>query len=272
MQQLILRDIYLLCKKIRLKAQNSSLKLYTNMYQYYNKETEDFLCDYRLAHSSLIFSYCDKKNVNRVYFVSFDLRELSNELAYFPQGSVIDFICKGKNALMQSFYDGGFTQIGVYTRKSTNFLTDGKDFKRSHSEILEAYYDETIGEYASEEDAEEIADVLDSVFDKDVDHIPTIDEIREYISKKWVLIYRISGKIRCLYIFQIEGRKFYSNFSYNSLPAIVLYCLEKRAHIDVLKKYDVIMKYSWINIKNENSLKRNILKYDDIYIYIFKKV
>ena len=60
--------------------------------------------------------------------------------------------------------------------------------------------------------------------------------------------------------------------SYNSLPAIVLYCLEKRAHLEVIEKYDVIMKYSWINTENEKSLKRNILGFDNVYTYIYKKV
>lgn len=272
MDQIILRDIYALYKEIKLKAQKTSQTLYYNMYQFYNQETENILCDYRITHSSLLFSYCDEKEVRRVYFVSYDLHELSEELIYFPKDSILDYICKGANLLDKVFNDGGFRQIAAYTRKSINLLTDGKDFKRSHSEVLDAYYDETIGEYATENDAEEITELLDNVFNKDVDHIPSVNEIREYTKKKWVLIYRLAGKIRSLYIYQIRGRKFYSNFSYNSLPAIVLYCLEKRAHMEAVNNYDVIIKYSWINTNNDRSLKRNILKYDDMYTYIYKKV
>ncbi len=51
-----------------------------------------------------------------------------------------------------------------------------------------------------------------------------------------------------------------------------MYCLEKRAHMEVIENYDVILKYSWINTKNAKSLKRNILNYDNVFTYIYKKL
>lgn len=272
MNQLKLQDIYPLYREIKQKAQKESRKLYSNIYQFYNQKAEGIPCDYRIAYASLVFSYYDEKNVHRVYFASYDLCELSEELEHFPKGSVLDYVCKGENVLKQYICRGGFEEIATYTRKSINLLTEGKEFKRSHSEILDPYYDETVGEYATEEDAEEIVGILDEVFDKDTDHIPSVNEIREYIRNNWVLIYRHLDKIRCLYIFQIQGKRFYSNFSYNSMPAVVLYCLEKRAHMDVIRKYDVILKYSWISTSNAKSLQRNVLNFDDIYTYIYKKV
>lgn len=272
MEQLSLQEIYSLYKNIKHKAKEMGKELYSNIYQYYNKKDQTVFCDYRMAQCSLVFSYCDGKKVQRVYFVSYDLQELSDELEFFPQNAILEYICKGENMLKDVFDYGGFKEIAIYTRKSIDFLTEGKEFKRSHSEVLDKYYDETIGEYASEKDAEEIVQLLEEVFDKDTDHIPTVEEIISYARKHWILIYRVSGSIRALYMYQIQGKKFYSNFSYNSLPAIVLYCLEKRAHMEVLKNYDVIMKYSWINIKNEKSLRRNILSYDDVYTNIYKKV
>lgn len=271
MNQLKLSDVYSLYREIRRKAQKMSQKLYSNIYQFYGRETEEIQCDYRVANASLVFSYRDVKGVNRVFFASYDLCELSEELAHFPKESVLDYICKGENLLKQ-YICREFQEIATYTRKSTNLLTEGKEFKRSHSEILDQYYDETVGEYATEKDTEEIVEILDKVFDKDKDHIPSVNEVREYTRKNWVLIYRLSGKIRCLYIYQIQGKRFYSNFSYNSMSAIVLYCLEKRAHMDVIRNYNVIIKYSWINTKNVKSLERNILNFDDVYTYIYKKV
>lgn len=272
MEQLTLQDIYSLYREIKQKAKKAGKALYTNIYQYYNQEAEKIFCEYRMAHCSLVFSLCDEKKICRVYFLSYDLQELSGELAYFSEGTILDYICKGVNLLKGVFDDGGFKKIAVYTRKSIDFMTEGKEFKRSHSEILDKYYDETIGEYATIEDAEEIVQLLEDVFDKDTDHIPTVEEVMSYAKRHWVLVYRVSGVIRALYIYQVQGKKFYSNISYNSLPAIVLYCLEKRAHMEVVKNYDVIMKYSWIDIKNEKSLRRNILNFDDVYTYIYKKV
>lgn len=271
MNQLKLGEIYTLVKEIRQKAKDCCQTLYSNMYQFYNRETEELLCDYRIAHSSLLFSYCDQNEIHRLYFLSFDLQELSKELVYFPKGYILDYICKGANLLDSYFCDGGFKKIASYVRKSTNLRADGNDFKRSHSDILDKYYDENVGEYAEEKDAEEIAALLNQVFNREADRIPSVDDLRDYIRNHWVLIYRLSGKIRCLYIYQIQGRRFYSNFSYNSLPAIVLYCLEKRAHTDVIRNYDVRIKYSWINTENTRSLRRNVLQYDDMYIYVYKK-
>lgn len=272
MEQLTLQDIYPLYKEIKKKAQKSGKELYSNIYQFYNHKAEKICCDYRMANCSLVFSHLDEKKIRRVYFISFDLQELSEELRHFPRGDILDYICKGANLLKSVFADGGFNEIAVYTRKSINFQTEGREFKRSHSEILDKYYDETVGEYATIEDAEEIVHLLEEVFDIETDHIPTVEEVINYARKHWILIYRVSGVIRALYIYQIQGKKFYSNISYNSLPAIVLYCLEKRAHMEVLKNYDVIMKYSWINKKNEKSLRRNILGFDDVYTNIYKKV
>ena len=271
MNQLGLQDIYSLCTEIKKNAKESSSDVYSNIYHYYNQEIEQIKCDYRMTDSSLVFLYRDNKGVCRIYFIAFDLKVLAEELMYFSRDSILDYICKGENPLEDVFNNGGFNEIASYTRKSINFETEGKEFKRSHSEILDSYYDDTVGEYAEEKDAEEIVQLLDEVFDKDVDHIPSVADIKEYARKKWILIYRDAGKIRALYIFQIQGKKFYSNISYNSMPAIVLYCLEKRAHMDVVNNYDVTMKYSWINTNNEKSLRRNVLNFDGVYTYIYKK-
>ncbi len=272
MEQRELKDILILQDEIKKKAKASSSKTYMNIYQFWPEEIMHKKVDYRLTNSSLVFAYKDEGGIYRMFFISYNVSDLEKELSCFPQGAILDYICKGENELEGVFLGGGFRQIASYTRKSINFLTEGKDFKRSHSEILDAYYDETVGEYATENDAEEITELLNNVFDKEVDHIPFVNEVREYAKKKWILVYRLAGKIRSLYIFQIQGRKFYSNFSYNSLPATVLYCLEKRAHMEVVNNYNVIMKYSWINTNNDRSLKRNILKYDGVYTYIYKKV
>ncbi len=272
MNQLELQDIYSLCTEIKKKAKEFSGNVFSNIYDYYNQEIGQVKCDYRMTNSSLVFLYRDNKGVSRIYFMASDLKVLAEELMYFPKASILDYICKGKNPLDDVFSSGGFREIASYTRKSINFEKEGKEFKCSHSELLDLYYDEEVGEYAVEEDAEEIVQLLDKVFDKDVDHIPSVADIREYARKKWVLIYRVAGKIRALYIFQIQGKKFYSNISYNSMPAIVLYCLEKHAHMNVVNNYDVTMKYSWINTKNEKSLRRNILNFDGVYTYIYKKV
>lgn len=272
MEQMELHNLYSLQKEIKKKAKESSSVVYSNLYQLYVPEMEHLLCDYRLTDSSLVYSYMDEKGVCRIFFVAYNLEVLQRELACFPKSTILDYICQGENSLDSTFEKSGYEKIGTYARKSTNFLKEGKEFRRSHSEILDSYYDETIGEYATEADAEEIVQLLDQVFDKEIDHIPTVEKIREYAKKHWILLYRKSGKIRGLYVYQIQGKKFYSNISYNSLPAVILYCLEKRAHMEVVNNYDVIMKYSWINTKNQRSLKRNILEFDNVYTYIYKKV
>lgn len=272
MEQLELREVYTLYSEIKQRAKKSSGITYSNLYQLYDKKTERTCCEYRFTDSSLVFSCDDEKGIHRIYFISYDLNDLEKELSYFPRNSILEYICKGDNPLKDVFNESGFEEIASYARKSINMRTEGKEFKRSHSELLDSYYDETVGEYATEEDAEEIVQLLDKVFDIEMDHIPGVEHIREYARKNWILIYRVSGEIKALYLFQIQGKKFYSNISYNSLPAVVLYCLEKRAHMDVVNNYDVAIKYSWINEKNEKSLRRNTLNFDGVYNYIYKKV
>ena len=272
MEQMELKDILSLQRQIKKNAKVFSGKVYSNIYHFFVPEMEHIKCDYRMTESALSFAYFDEKGVYRVFFASFDLTELKGELSHFPKGSVLDYVCEGENELRDAFLGGNFREIATYTRKSINLVKEGKDFKRSHSELLEPYYNPNIGEYATEDDAEEIVQILDEVFDREMDHLPAVEKVKEYAGKKWILIYRDKGKISALYLFQIQGKKFYSNISYNSLPAVVLYCLEKRAHMEVIENYDVILKYSWINTKNAKSLKRNILNYDNVFTYIYKKV
>jgi len=270
MEKKKLSEILQFVTKIRREAKEKKKTVYSNVYQYSYGSQEEELCDFRMTSTSLIFAFSDKKNVYRAYFVSYDLQELSAELKYFSKGTILECASKGENIVETALLNGGFDRIAIHARKSINFNEEGKAFKRSHADILEPYYNPTVGEYAKEEDAEEIVSLLENVFNRDTDHIPSVEDIKEYASKNWILLYRIKGKIRTLYVYQIQGKKFYSNISYNSSSAIILYCLERRAHEEVIRKYDVTMKYSWINLENERSLRRNILNFDDVYTYIYK--
>ena len=255
---------------IKKKARSEKCTLYTNDYDSRMFEELEFHCLY-IPEKACVCLCSDESELNRAYFYGFDRNALIECLRNVPREVLLDYIVKGQNEIESLFYEAGFSKIATYARKSIVVSKDDCQFKRSHSEILDQYYDESIGEIATEEDVKEIHDLLCSVFDWRKDHIPSYETIKELVEKRWMLIYRHRGRIQALYAYQIQGKKFYSNISYNALAAPVLYCLEKKAHEYVVNHYDIREKYSWIDITNKKSLRRNTLDFDDVYDMIYQK-
>ena len=114
-------------------------------------------------------------------------------------------------------------------------------------------YDSACGEYPTEEDAEEIYEIHMRNFDAVSDDIFTIDEWKEKIRKKEVLVYREEGKIIAYYNWKLEGNTFYSNVSVDEGPANIMYNLERR----VFEKYweqGIRIFYFWVNKKKQQTI------------------
>ena len=238
----------------------------------YNYSTSDKIEDVIVGKESIVYTKKDNRGLLRTFFYTGDINsdELSEALKLLDRkGYLLEYICKGQNVLEPIFVNGGFKKLATRVRKISNLKLEGNQLRRLHSELMDQYYDESIGEYAKEEDAEEIEDVLLHVFDEKLDHIPTVTELKEMAKNKSILYFRFKGRIAALHIYQVIGKKLYTIFSYNSLNAIVLYSLEKRAHDYVVDNYGVICKYSWIDVTNEKSLKRNTYRNDDVHNYIY---
>lgn len=266
-----LDKVYRKIHELKVKAHKEGNKIYTNIYFMYDTSMEEQSCQFAETESALIFLLEEKHGLNRGYFVTGNPLGLPDILKEFPAGTVIDYNCKGENKLHNLFLEGKFVEIGRYTRRSTIFSRDGEDFKTAYSDILEPYYDENLVEYAVLEDRKEIEDILCEKFDKEQDHIPDAEMIEEWIKNGWVLISRHNNQIAALYIYQMQGKKMYSNFSYNTLTADVLYCLEKKGHLDAINRFHATSKYAWMNVENHKAMKRSILKEDNFYDYIYRR-
>ena len=220
---------------------------------------------------AVLATYYMNENVKKLIYFSYDIEQLNELLREVSNDILVELVCKNENPIHNVFLESGFSCLGPLIRKSINLDVDGKEFRCSAKDELEPYYAPEFGEIAKISDAGEIHDLLDRVFDYRIDDIPSVEQLREFIINQWVLLYRKNGVIRTLYIYQVKGKRFFSNYSYNTLPAIALYCLEKRAHEYVINNYDVKVKYSWINIENVKSLRRNTSNIDGIYRYVYVK-
>ena len=97
-----------------------------------------------------------------------------------------------------------------------------------------------------------------------------MEELKEFIRKNWVLLYRENEEIIAFLMYQIEGKKYYGYQIYNSGTADITYNLERRAVEYAREHYGVNSSYAWTEIGNLGANKR-AGKCDDTFDYIFIK-
>ena len=113
--------------------------------------------------------------------------------------------------------------------------------------------------------------LLYRIFDCKTSHLPTEEQLMGIIREGRAVCYRIDEKIVALYIYAIEGKKLYSNFSYNTVSADVLYSLERRIRELAYEKNGVRQLYAWYDMENKKSLRRSVLLDTGLRDYIYVK-
>lgn len=215
----------------------------------------------------------------RCFFAYTDEEDLVSLLLKVPANTIMEFVSREKeNPLEEVFYRGDMNKYASYIRKTVCYKENPYDIPETgRRALLSEMYDPNCGEYATIEAAEELDALHRQVFDPLCDDMFTIDEWKEKINRKEILVNRENGKITAYYCFCLEGRKLYTNVVVNTGTANVLYNMERRI-IEEMWNKGIRVYYAWYNEKNDKALCRenkNALKciktFDLLYNFIYIK-
>lgn len=241
-------------------------KVITNYYLTLKDSKEDF--ETWTSENSIVF--CAQENkVLRCFFATTDLSELNTLLEKMPKDTVLDYITREKTERF-CWTDAGFELYRTLIRYTNPNLSAPKE-KTKREKFLEPFYQEDFGEFASEDDAEELYCLLYKAFDYRVSRLPSREELSEQIKKNWVLLYRYNGEIIAFLIYQIEGKKYYGYQIYNEGTADIAYNLDRRALQYAISAYQVKSSYAWVEMNNSAAKKRAGGNFDGTYDFIFLK-
>lgn len=241
-------------------------KMITNYYLTLADQDEDYQS--WTAENSIVF--CARENkVYRCYFATTDTGELNTLLEKVPDGAVMDYVTKQETGQFP-WVDAGFSHYTTLRRCTVPSLSQERP-KTKRDLLLEEFYDEGIGDFATDEDAEELYDLLYEVFDYRVSRLPSKQQLLEMIAKNWVLLYRENGEIISFLMYQIEGKKYYGYQIYNKGTADITYNLQCKAMKYAVSHYQVKSSYAWVEIGNQGANDRVGDTFDGTYDYIFLK-
>ncbi len=193
------------------------------------------------------------------YFMAADSGQLVKLLKRIPKDVFITWTYRpNRNDLSDIVCQAGLHLYARYIRNTIVFKSNPYEYPTKGKRVLlQEMYDSSSGEFPVIHDAEELLELALKVFDVNCDGVFTIQEWRERIRKKEVLIYRESGKIVACYVWRLQGKVLYSNVSINLGTANILYNLERQ----VFERYwneGIRAHYSWKNCENKKALKRGL--------------
>lgn len=272
MIKLSYRSIFDKINRIKKNAQVHQTDYISNYYSFYDRSKEGELYDAMLSDDTILFIVSDIGDINRVFFATYNVEVLSDMLLDVRMSCLIDYnTFQEENPLADVIQKGGFTHYSTYIRRHYDISANNGQYNNKESALLDRFYSDEIVSYACKEDADEIYAILWDVFDPKRDHLPNKDILIKWIEDERVLYYREEGTIYSLYIYEVQGRKMYSAFSYNKTSADKLYCLEKKAFIDAVERDHVTQKYSWVNVKNLRAAGRTDYINENFFNHIYYK-
>lgn len=216
---------------------------------------------------TVVFWYWDAF-VCRVFFYSVKDSEVRKLLQMTPENAVMDIISPQKEEQKRWEKLTGFSSYAVYGRFGRKIAGTEEEKKRFKREPLDRFYKEEYGIPAVREQLEEIQQVLEDHFDAGADHLYSKQEMAELIDKKRVWIHSEEGRITTIFVYRIEGKKFYSNISLNDSTADVLYSIQKKVLLNAIEEFKVLYYYGWIRINNRQALRKNHYPEFDVYDYV----
>lgn len=260
-----IQEILARMREIRSQKKN----VLTNYYFTYNNKPE-ILFDVIDGIDTVIFGV-QEMYVYRVFYYSNNKKELLKLLCDIPEGAVLDVVTKEENLDTHWLEKADIFWYNTYGRFGSLLLPYEEQKRAYESNKLDMFYNEQYGEYAKETDVREIQKLLRKNFDTKTDYFFTDDELRKLIEEERVVVEREQGSIYFIFIFRIEGKKFYTNLLYNEGTADISYSVEKRLVLESLQRYGVKYIYFWAALDNKAALKRNGNPVADSYNYIFEK-
>ena len=237
---------------------------------YYNLTDPSVLYDTYVGENSVVFvqPYVTRNNV--IYYTS-DLEECSGLLKELPLDSVVSIV-KNDDADNFGFLNqAGYNLYSVQQKIGEKLLPlDEQKEKMSHYKF-DRFYDDKFGQYAEEDDIDEIQSIILEAFDKYDDDFFSDEEMLRMIKKEEVLIDKVEGEIKTLHIYHVQGKKFFSNLIYNTGWAGALYTLEKKALLNAIEKYGVTYRYGWIRLSNTSAWRRNTMLKEEVFNLTYRK-
>jgi hypothetical protein len=224
-----------------LKRRNAGHKLFTNYFLQPLDEAENF----RMLESqeSLCFVF-DEWDFARFHFCTFNALQLATELQdiKWPPIVVADWISKDGSISAESLLTGaGFHLHAIYDRILY------KNLRSEHTN--------TQLKFADPAERESIHALLFRVFDKYTDHIMSLAELDELISREQVIVSRDThSAINGLVILPTNGQNCNFNFLYNSGGALNLSHLLGNFY-GVLTERGIQAGFSWVRRTRPQVLK-----------------
>lgn len=240
----------------------------TNYYYTYQNFSDSF--DVWEGTATIVFGIKEGM-VYRVFYCSQNEEELGECLKQVPEGAVLEFITKEKVINENFLARAGFELYDTYGRLGRSLLGYEEEKERMKMQRMGCFYDDSYGEIATKHDLSELQKVIYGTFDVKADHLLTDKEMLELIEKNQVIIQRECGKICCIFIYKIQGKKIYYNLSLNRSTADVLYSIQQKELLKAIREKGVIYMYGWISLNNKAAVKRNENISIDKYNYIFLK-
>lgn len=231
----------------KIRALKSIGKVYSNYFG-----TPDFSgCEFLTTEKTVLIIKHEYK-VDRLYYYTLDISDfLECALSSLNQGEYcLDLVTRIPEQFEKEFNAGGFKLIARMKRLA---VSDISSVLSADSKVY-GYYDKSIGKYADNTDVKTIYDLLWSVFDTYIGHLPNEAEIEQCIYRKEFTLYcGDNGKLSLLQAI-IKPKSFYINQIIN--------CNEKQIiHAMLLNRIEQYCAnggkyaYSWIDESNIASIK-----------------
>lgn len=206
-------------------------------------------------------------------------------LKLLPKGTIVDYLTKTKGELQSILENGGLNLIQEMHRMSTVGLTEDEKYilAEKNKLLLETLYRPQNARSATLEDLDSIYLKLYDVFDVRESHLPTKEELAEFITNKWVAIYVENNNLLGFLIFTVENGQFYGYQIWNGTGPEGYFTLGRTTDIlynEYLKKNNISRDkvkpgYCWVNVKNKKSMRVVKFwgnKFDGLYDFVYEKI
>lgn len=207
-------------------------------------------CDIHETDRSLLIIKHEYK-ADRLYFYTTDADDLMMSAQTLKPGTYyLDILSKTPGYMKTDLEMGGFRCIGEMMRLSC----------RDISQVLQSdspemhFFDSTVGQPAELSDAEEIYELLWSVFDTGISHLPDINELSESISDRQFYLYKENGRITALLQEKVQPKRFYINQIYNGSEKRIIHAMLLN-RLSEYTEHDGKYAFCWVDQNNPASVK-----------------
>lgn len=258
--------------KIKEKTQSIKREYRKATTNYYKPiEGSDF--DVCQTEKTIVFGMQDHL-VYRVYFYTAAIDELAELLRQYPDEATIDIIARRREdltSLFEQLASAGYGRHALFERYHILDLKTGIYTKIPV--FFQGQKAMQYGRYATEEDAEEVLELLQDTFDHKESHLQDMKRLKHMIKKENVRVISEDGKIVTVVTFWYEGKKEYIEHVVNTARREYAHALYLSA-FEIAVSNGINYAYTWIKSTNKRMQKfgsRFGYEKEDVVDYIYVK-